>query len=602
MRLNQAVRLLGVAGVVSILVTACLWSSCSKHDTRARSHAPPPEPDFVETPLFHNRGTNSIKANDNRAGGGAAANLGGGLGLGQPLKYKEMECMINDDYTVGCRKEGNEVFLPFSFIKTYFEVFGRVDTTEKHERLEFQHTNSKVHPPRQNYSPSSVFMSFEFYHVEERERVKCISAMEGVPFSTQWTLEGHFYPIQIAQFGLSHYSKQLVEGNPEVLVMEDGDEEDVADWARPDERARMHLVKDDTRGNNVVEFSASESLRNPGLVMMADEKEDFVMTVDIRFTSNGSLTVTVETQGGQLFNIHYIQNNLLIGMEGSDIFYGVGNQRRGQWIRLARDIKIDLQKGLSLKYTKSKRSKSKMNFARIKDIAVRGHGRLDNLTLARSAHMDHFFDAANWMVKHQDDRGGWPIMVRRKVLEGVMELPPGWYSAMAQGQAMSLLVRAYILTKDKPYLKAAAEAMKLFEISSDQGGVLAKFMNIYDWYEEYPTRPSSFVLNGFIYAIFGLYDLKETAEGDDKATADRLYQAGIKSLRAMLLMFDTGSDTFYDLRHLTLGVEPNRARWDYHTTHINQLLQLMVIDDDPLFKTAAHRWMGYMKGKRARHN
>jgi heparosan-N-sulfate-glucuronate 5-epimerase len=79
--------------------------------------------------------------------------------------------------------------------------------------------------------------------------------------------------------------------------------------------------------------------------MMADEKEDYVMTVDILFTSNGSLTVTVETQGGQLFNIHYVQTNHLITMEGTDIFYGVGTDRRGRWIRLARDIKIDLQKG-----------------------------------------------------------------------------------------------------------------------------------------------------------------------------------------------------------------------------------------------------------------
>lgn len=84
--------------------------------------------------------------------------------------------------------------------------------------------------------------------------------------------------------------------------------------------------------------------------------------------------------------------------------------------------------------------------------------------------------------------------------------------------------------------------------------------------------------------------------------ATRLYDAGLKSLKAMLLMFDTGSGTFYDLRHITLGIEPNRARWDYHTTHINQLLQLVVIENDPLFKTTVQRWMNYMKGKRARHN
>ena len=78
-----------------------------------------------------------------------------------------------------------------------------------------------------------------------------------MPFSTQWTADGHFYPIQIAQFGLSHYSKHLVEGEPEVLVMEDGEEDDVADWARPDNRAHIRLLRDSSRGSNVVEFAAS---------------------------------------------------------------------------------------------------------------------------------------------------------------------------------------------------------------------------------------------------------------------------------------------------------------------------------------------------------
>ena len=52
-------------------------------------------------------------------------------------------------------------------------------------------------------------MSFANYQVETRDRVKCVSAIEGVPISTQWSRQGYFYPIQIAQFGLSHYSKEL---------------------------------------------------------------------------------------------------------------------------------------------------------------------------------------------------------------------------------------------------------------------------------------------------------------------------------------------------------------------------------------------------------
>ena len=41
----------------------------------------------------------------------------------KPIKYAEIECVINGDYSVEGRREGKEVFLPFSFIQNYFEVF-----------------------------------------------------------------------------------------------------------------------------------------------------------------------------------------------------------------------------------------------------------------------------------------------------------------------------------------------------------------------------------------------------------------------------------------------------------------------------------------------
>ena len=37
-------------------------------------------------------------------------------------QYDPITCSINQEYTVGCRKEGDDVFLPFSFIEKYFEV------------------------------------------------------------------------------------------------------------------------------------------------------------------------------------------------------------------------------------------------------------------------------------------------------------------------------------------------------------------------------------------------------------------------------------------------------------------------------------------------
>lgn len=51
-----------------------------------------------------------------------------------------------------------------------------------------------------------------------RDRVKCISASDGVPLSTQWQAQAYYYPTQIAQFGLSHYSKNLTDPEPRKKV------------------------------------------------------------------------------------------------------------------------------------------------------------------------------------------------------------------------------------------------------------------------------------------------------------------------------------------------------------------------------------------------
>lgn len=46
-------------------------------------------------------------------------------------------------------------------------------------RFEWSHSYSKVYYPKGKYDPRGVFLYFENYNVELRERVKCISATEG---------------------------------------------------------------------------------------------------------------------------------------------------------------------------------------------------------------------------------------------------------------------------------------------------------------------------------------------------------------------------------------------------------------------------------------
>ena len=243
---------------------------------------------------------------------------------------------------------------------------------------------------------------------------------------------------------------------------------------------------------------------------------------------------------------------------------------------------------------------------RVISVELRGDGYFDNLTLSSVApHLRMFLRSADWFVRHQDERGGWAVPVERRLADGRLRLAPGWYSAMAQGQAMSVLTRAYVMTGDQKYLDVARRATALFDVPSANGGVLALLFNL-PWYEEYPTVPATFVLNGFIYALVGLYDLSfAVAEGRAKRredrTAERLYAAGVESLHRLLPIYDTGTGSLYDLRHMTLSdggrQPPHRARSDYHVTHIIQLLVMATIDDDPVIRSTAERWFGYLDGR-----
>nr|CAD7426150.1 unnamed protein product [Timema monikensis] len=512
--------------------------------------------------------------------------------------YEEIDCHINGEFTVGCRKEGGEVYLPFSFLHKYFEVYGKLATYDGYERFEWSHSYSKVYYPKGKYDPRGVFMYFENYNVEVRERVKCVTAIEGVPVSTQWEVQGYYYPTQIAQFGLSHYSKNLTEPEPRSKVFEDGDKE-LASWEVP-VGASLSRVLDAGVGSYVAQFNSPDSLPS-GVFLKVDHVLDFILSLNLKLSGNSSFTVVLQNrEKREVFHLHYIFSDLLISAQDQHIYHGIGLS--SGWRRITRDLIVDLQKGLVYQ-NKPKRKLSRSKF-KVMGLIFRGSGSLDNLTLSSSEHLAQFYDAARWFVRHQDpSTGGWPNPVKRRVAPGMADLEPGWYSAMGQGHAISVLARAYHHSGGDPqYLRAAVAALRPFRVTSAEGGVLSSFLGKFPWYEEYPTIPASFVLNGFIYSLLGLYDLKTISSPDYVKEAADLFDQGMSSLKRLLLLYDTGSGTSYDLRHFTLGSPPNLARWDYHATHVNQLLLLATIDRDPLLTSTAERWIGYMNGKRAAHN
>merc|ERR1712226_1084295 len=111
------------------------------------------------------------------------------------------------------------------------------------------------------------------------------------------------------------------------------------------------------------------------------------------------------------------------------------------------------------------------------------------LSLKQRPELELFWKSVDSLTSDYDDAGGYPMPVTRKI-EGYDNLEPGWYSAMSQGQAMSVLARAYHLSKDASYFKTLLDLMQPFKAKSEDGRVKNYIFDNFVWYEEYPMLPN----------------------------------------------------------------------------------------------------------------
>lgn len=168
------------------------------------------------------------------------------------------------------------------------------------------------------------------------------------------------------------------------------------------------------------------------------------------------------------------------------------------------------------------------------------------------------------------------------------DVRPPWVSAMAQGQAASLLTRIAIETERDDLAAAASAAFDPFtrEIGTP-GGCRGAFPDGSVVFEEYPTVPGSHVLNGFIYALYGLFDVWKGL-GDERA--EQLFREGAESLCRNLQRWDTGYWSRYDLYPYRV---PNVASPFYHRLHIDQLRSFERLWSDPRIPFMRERFLRY---------
>merc|ERR1712110_74806 len=138
-----------------------------------------------------------------------------------------------------------------------------------------------------------------------------------------------------------------------------------------------------------------------------------------------------------------------------------------------------------------------------------------NVKFTSKPGLQFFWNAVKWFQDNYDEHGGYPVNSVRKVT-GYNTLQPGWYGAMAQGQAMSVIARAYSLNPEQSYINTLIEIMKPLQKPSSEKGVRNLVFNKYIWFEEYPMLPNGqFVLNGFMYSLIGLFDALQACSKSD---------------------------------------------------------------------------------------
>ena len=124
-------------------------------------------------------------------------------------------------------------------------------------------------------------------------------------------------------------------------------------------------------------------------------------------------------------------------------------------------------------------------------------------------------------------------------------MKPPWYSGLAQGVAVSFLLRYYALTKDEA-ARDLLQKIAYFMIQPvEKGGTISKTPEGTTWIEEYPnSRSSKNVLNGFINGLVGLKEYCDFFPED--TLAKRIHDESYESFVSTISEYDTPTWSSYN--------------------------------------------------------
>jgi heparosan-N-sulfate-glucuronate 5-epimerase len=232
-------------------------------------------------------------------------------------------------------------------------------------------------------------------------------------------------------------------------------------------------------------------------------------------------------------------------------------------------------------------------------IAVAQYG-LGNYNLYRrtgeESRRARFLKVADWLVDSLEEApGGVRVWNHHFDWEYRDTLKAPWHSALAQGQGISVLVRACGETGDEKYLNAARDASEAFRKDVREGGVVYADDREHPWLEEYIVFPPTHILNGFIWASWGVYDYFLATE---ESWARKCFERAMDTLKANLHLYDCGFWSLYEQSGTRLKM---MASPFYHKLHVTQLQVLHKLTGEELFRRYSDRWARYRSNPVNRH-
>jgi hypothetical protein len=228
-------------------------------------------------------------------------------------------------------------------------------------------------------------------------------------------------------------------------------------------------------------------------------------------------------------------------------------------------------------------------------IAIAQYG-LGNYNLfRRTADTDRrakFFLVADWLSQHLEKNSrGLSVWNHHFDWEYRDTLRAPWCSALAQGQGISVLVRAHKESKDTRYLEAAKLALASFVSPTSDGGVAFTDDRGDLWFEEYIVSPPTHILNGFIWAAWGVLDYSLAIED---RSAQELFARAVQTLLRNLDRYDLGFWSLYEQSGTRL---PMVASPFYHQLHVAQLRVMHKLTGEESFARVADRWENYSRSR-----